>query len=523
MNIDLLVPRFPPAHWNFAFAMDLEGSLYSHPPLGVATLAAYTPEGVTVRIFDENVENVDLGALGDVVGISAMYIQRGRAFELAAALRARGKKVVFGGSLVSALPEQCARRGDVLFHGEAEHTWPRFLQDLERGEAAPSYSAPERFDLATSRTPRFDLLELGRYSTGSIQTSRGCPFACSFCDVPFFDGPVSRTKTVEQVMIEVELLHAAGQRSIFFVDDHFLGSRKLALKLLPELARFSERVRYKTLFYCQATLNVAKDDELLELLYRANFRRLFIGIESDDAVALKNINKPHNTTLPVAEAVRRIQKHNITVWAALLAGFDEDRADVFRRYLAFAQSAKIGMVIPGLLQAVPGTPYYDDIERQGRILRLKNGYVGGQSGSLDSLLVTNVKPRNMTHDELLTGYRRFVRELYEHDAYAERVIGFLDAGERPELGALEAKDLWAVRGILARVFRYYLAPGDPARRRFFLSVVRHLLKTRMRRADEAVFHLVIYKHLREFYFQTSDAAVPVAEDLEPLGPSEHAA
>lgn len=516
MKIDLLVPLFPPAHWNFAFAMDLEGSSYSHPPLGLATLAAYTPPGVDVRIHDENIEPVDLTTLGPTVGISAMYIQRARAFELARQLRKLGKRVLIGGSLVNALPSECARHADVVFHGEGETTWPRFVEDLRGGKPEASYKAVERFDLAKSKTPRFDLLRMNLYSTGSIQTSRGCPYACSYCDVPIIDGPRPRTKTVEQVMAEVEELYTVHRlRSIFFVDDHFLGHRRFAMKLLGELAKFVDRVGYKVIFYSQATLNIAKDDEILEALYRANFRRLFMGIESDDPATLKGANKTHNTAIPVAEAVTRIQRYNITVWAALLAGFDEDKPDVFERYERFLSQANIGMVIPGLLQAVPGTSYHKDIVKQGRLIPLRNGYVAGQAGSLDSLLATNVRPKHQTNAELINGYRRFARALYEYDAYADRVIRFLETGEKPELGRLDARDLWEVKGILWRVFRHYILEGDAERRRFFAKVAGHLVKTRFRRADEAIFHVVIYKHLREFYFKVSEGSVSTAEDVEP--------
>jgi radical SAM superfamily enzyme YgiQ (UPF0313 family) len=512
MNIDLIVPEFPPAHWNFAFAMDVEGSKYSHPPLGAATLAAYTPKDVRVRVFDENVAPIDFSSLADNVGISAMYIQRKRTFELAKKLRAAGKRVLLGGGLVSGLPQQSAGAADTVVHGEAELTWEGILRDIADGKPKPRYDAPSRFDLTLSKMPRYDLLQMKAYSTASLQTSRGCPYACEYCDVPLIDGSKPRTKPIDLVMQEIELLHAGGQRSFFIVDDHFLGNRKYAMQVVEEIRRFVERKNHKPLFYCQATLNVATDEEALESLYRANFRRLFIGIESDDPSALKGVRKHQNTQMPVAEAVRRIQRWNITVWAALLAGFDEDTPATFDRYTEFTTSARIGMVIPGLLQAVPGTAYHRKMTEQQRLVPLRNGYVAGQAGSLDSLLVTNVKPRNMTTDELLAGYRRFVRELYEYDAFGDRVIGFLEAGTKPELGKADVADVWAARKILVRALRYYFS-GGADRRRFALRIVRYLLKTKMRRVDEAIFHLVIYKHLREFYFSASDALVPVADDL----------
>jgi hypothetical protein len=237
---------------------------------------------------------------------------------------------------------------------------------------------------------------------------------------------------------------------------------------------------------------------------------------------LKGVNKAHNTFLPIADAVRRIQARNITVWAALLAGFDDDRPDVFDRYRALVREANIGMVIPGLLQAVPGTAYYRHMQQQDRLIRLRNRYVGGQAGSLDSLLVTNVKPRHMTEGELLAGYRRFARDLYEYDAYADRLIGFLSAGKLPERAKAVPADFWDARGILGRLVRHYIVEGDAESRRFVLRIFKHLLKTRLHRVEEAIFHMVIYKHLREFYFTTARAAVPQAEDLSPVDVQEPA-
>jgi radical SAM superfamily enzyme YgiQ (UPF0313 family) len=515
MDVDLVVPEFPPAHWNFAFAMDVEGSAYSHPPLGALTLAAHTPSDVTVRVLDECVKPIDLDATAPLVGISAMYIQRKRAFEIADALRARGRTVVIGGGLAAALPDECASHADVVFLGEAEETWPRFLDEYREGRHERVYRAKTRFEMEHARTPRYDLLEMGNYSTGSIQASRGCPFQCEFCDVPQFDGNRSRTKSLAQVMTEVRALWDMGLDSIFFVDDHFLGNRRFAKELLQHLAAFQEEIGHRLIFYCQATLNVAADEELLELLYRAGFRRLFIGIESDDPIALKGVNKAHNTLMSVEESVRRIQRWNIVVWCALLVGFDQDTDEVFDRYARFAQRAGVGMIIPGILQAVPGTAYHERMKREERLVPLRNRYVGGQAGSLDSLLVTNVEPRNMSHDALIAGYRRLSRTLYQYDDYADRVIAFLEAGEMPDLSPTDLRRMWQVRGILKRTLGYYLG-GDVERRRFFWRIARHLVRTRLHRADEAIFHLVIYKHLRTFYLKAADAETPLADDLERL-------
>jgi radical SAM superfamily enzyme YgiQ (UPF0313 family) len=514
LRIDLVVPTFPPAHWNFAFAARLGGFSYSHPPLGAITLAAHTPAGVRVRVLDQNVEQVAIDRLAPVVGISAMYVQRESAYALAEAVRASGRTVILGGSLVNALPQRSAAAADAIVHGEAEETWPRVCADVQAGRLAPEYRAAGRFDLSRAAVPRFDLLRPGAYSTASIQTSRGCPFACDYCDVPLLDGRPPRTKSVDQVMREVEATWALGYRSLFFVDDHFLGQRKLAIALLEELARFGVAHRHGMIFYCQATVNLARDPELLELMYRANFRRVFLGIESDDIDALRAMNKGHNTLMPLAEAVREIQRHNIVVWAALLLGFDGERRETPARYIRFAREAGIGMVVPGILQAVPGTAYHRRVVEQGRLVPLRNGYVGGQAGSLDSLLVTNVEPTEMSHGELIAGYRELVDGLYRGEPYGERVVAALSAGERPELGGLQWRQAWSERATFLRVLAHFLRTDDPERRAVARRIAAWVVQARGHRADEAIFHLVAYEHLREFYGRAARASTPLAADLE---------
>lgn len=512
LRFDLVVPRFPPAHWNFSFAADLGGFAYSHPPLGVITLAAHAPEGVTVRVFDENVESVDIGELAPVVGISAMYIQRARAFELATQIRATGRKVVLGGGVVGALPEASARVADTVVAGEGELVWPEVCADAAAGRLAPSYRSEARFDLGGARVPRFDLLRPGAYSTASIQTSRGCPFACDYCDVPQLDGRVPRTKTVAQVMTELEAVHRLGYRSVFFVDDHFLGHRKYAVSLLQALAQWGAQRRHRTIFYCQATVNLARDEDLLELMRRANFRRVFLGIETDDVDALRAVNKVHNTQMPLVDAVRVIQRHNIMVWAALLVGFDGQGPETFARYVGFARAAGIGIVVPGILQAVPGTEYHRRMQASERLVPLRNGYVGGQAGSLDSLLVTNVEPTAMTHDELIRGYQWMVGELYLGEAYAERVIAALAAGIHDDLDGPTLGEVWQQRSALAKVVRHFVGSPDPERRAVARKLAAWCVRARGRRLDEAMFHLVVYEHLREFYGRAA-RGVALADDL----------
>jgi radical SAM superfamily enzyme YgiQ (UPF0313 family) len=317
MRILLVNPKFPPSLWDFAGSRDLDGSRYCHPPLALPTVAALTPRPHEVRCVDENVEEVDLDTPADVVGITGYYIQRERLFALADAFRARGRRVCIGGAIVDeSTLDDCLAHADHVFRGEAEYTWPRFLDDLGAGRAERIYRQAELVDMRDSPLPRFELLKLERYATTTIETSRGCPYSCEFCEIPSRLGKSARTKSVEQVMAEVRALHRLGADSIFVVDDHFVGNRRHALAVLEALARFVRDVEYRVALSCQFTINLARDDELLRAMHAANIRRVFVGLETPRRESLLEVRKKQN----VVDNVRRVQAYNIVVWAGLIVG-----------------------------------------------------------------------------------------------------------------------------------------------------------------------------------------------------------
>jgi hypothetical protein len=220
VRVFLVNPIFPPSLWNFAGCRDLEGSRYAHPPLALPTVAALTPRPHVVTCVDENVEAVDLDAPADIVGLTGYYIQRERLFALADAFRARGRRVCIGGPIVEeSTLDECLAHADHVFRGEAEYTWPRFFDDLAAGRAERIYRQAELVDLRDSPLPRSELLRLARYSTTTIETSRGCPYSCELCEIPARLGRRAQTKSVAQVMAEVRALHRLGADSIFIVDD----------------------------------------------------------------------------------------------------------------------------------------------------------------------------------------------------------------------------------------------------------------------------------------------------------------
>jgi len=506
MRIDFVNPAYPLSLWDFSLCRDIDGYAYPHAPLSLPTLAALTPREHVVRLVDENVTPVDLDSDADLVGITGYWIQRERVFELADALRARGKRVAIGGPIVerSTLAE-ITRHADHVFLGEAELTWPQFLGDLAAGRASPLYEQPTLVDMAASPTPRFELLARGAYAAATIETSRGCPYACEFCEIPSRLGQRSRTKTVEQVMAEVRLHHALGASTIFFVDDHFLGNKKRAFALLDALAEFVRAIDYGMFFSCQFTINLAKDDALLDKLAAANFRRVFVGLETPRRDSLALANKKQNLVVDPVDAVRRLHAKNIIVWAGLIVGFDTDDAAVFDEQLALLEAASIPVAMIGRLQAIPGTPLHARMQREGRVRA--DDALSGVRGAYESLIASNIEPTCLSERELVAGYQRLVAAAYAPEAFGRRLVGALLAGRAPIARARSGVTTHHLR-VLARLARWYLATRDGARRRLFLDVVGQVARRRPAQLPTALMHLVIWKHMRTFYDRVAALPVP---------------
>ena len=496
MKIYLINPRFPLSLWDFSLCQDLAGSAFPFPPLSLATLAGLTPRGHEVVICDENVRPVDLQQDADLVGITGYHIQKEQVFHLADAFRKRGVTVAIGGPLVQRDNlDECRTHADAVFLGEAEYTWPAFIGELQAKTARTVYHQEGFVAMSDSPAPRFDLLDQEAYSSAIIETSRGCPHACEFCEIPIRLGKGSRTKSIEQVMGEIRDLSALGVDSIFIIDDNFFGNRKRAADLLVEIERFVRSVDYRIYFSCQFTIDIARDDEVLALLHRANVRRVFIGIETPRQASLAMANKGQNTLVDLQDAVRRIQSHAIIVWGAFIVGFDSDDKNVFDEQLAFIQAASIPVAMVGMLQAIPGTPLYDRIKREGR---LRAGETGGIRGAASSLVHTNIEPKNMSYKELAEGFRYLVRNLYQYDAFAERLMHAIALGKKE---GIKGQARLTGRGVatILRLLRYYLVTTDLGRARMFLGVILKTLLQNPQQLHTVLMHLVVYKHLKLFY------------------------
>src|SRR4051794_1492243 len=276
----LVQPKFPPSYWGMEHFMALTPFWAVFPPLGLLTLSALTSPEFRVTLCDENAgEKVNFDTPAKVVGVTGYIIQMPRVFEIADRFRALGKTVVLGGPMANLLPDECRKHADVVFEGEAEYLWPRFLADYAAGRPAAHYHEKEKIHLPDSPPPRLDVLNR-RYAHGIVQCTRGCPFTCEFCDIIVMYGRKMRFKPVEQVLREVQAWHRNGTAQVFFADDNFVGNRAYAKDLLRALAGWNAKQTRPLAFYTQTSIDMARDEELLGLLRDANFMSVFIGIES---------------------------------------------------------------------------------------------------------------------------------------------------------------------------------------------------------------------------------------------------
>lgn len=418
MNALLVYPQFPETYWSFKHALKFLGKRAAQPPLGLMTVAALLPRHWTKRLVDTNVERLRERDLkwADVVMLSGMQIQHEALAAIAARCRALGKRTVVGGPITSSLSADELKVDHVVI-GEAESLIEGLANDLEQGTAKAVYQAAERPQMETSPLPRLDLIKMEKYSTMTVQYSRGCPFNCEFCDIIEIYGRRPRTKAVEQVLAELDQLKRAGWRdAVFLVDDNFIGNKARAKQLLAALAAWRGENGGGFPLITEASLNLSDDPELMQMMKDAGFKSVFLGIETPDEQGLKVSNKLQNTRRSLLESVARIQSYGLQVMGGFILGFDTDREDIFDRMVDFITESGIPIAMVGLLQAMPGTQLFRRLRSEGRIVHTNAG--NNTSVSLNYL------PR-MDATRLVDGYRSVLKRIYASGAYYERVKLYL--------------------------------------------------------------------------------------------------
>jgi radical SAM superfamily enzyme YgiQ (UPF0313 family) len=447
------------------------------------TVAALLPRPWNKRLVDENVEHLldrDL-KWADVVLISAMHIQKDGLFVILARCRDLGLRTVVGGPIASSLPAT-EINADHLVIGEAESLIGTLARELEQGTAKPVYQALERPALETSPLPDISLIKMNRYSTMAVQYSRGCPFNCEFCDIIEIYGRRPRTKTVQQVIAELDQLRAAGWReSVFIVDDNFIGNKARAKELCVALAEWRSRHKTSFDFNTEASLNLAEDPELMQLMKDAGFVSVFLGIETPDAPSLIAANKLQNTRRSLLDSVAIIQSYGLQVMGGFILGFDTDREDIFDRMTEFIQKSGIPVAMVGLLQAMPGTQLFRRLGREGRILHTDAGN--------NTSISLNFLPR-MDATKLVEGYRSVLKQIYSSEAYYNRVKLYLKRTQAAR-GEKRIKQRWLTRANARALVTSIFRQGVFGRQRWSYWKFLATAATRYRHSFGAAMTLVV--------------------------------
>lgn len=414
LSICLICPRFEPSFFGTEYALPLmPGDKRSASfPGALPLLAALVPDEHSVTIVDENIEDLDFEALRkfDVIGLTGMILQKRRMCEILSALKGAGPLLCVGGPYVSVDESVFDEICDVKFIGEADVTWPQFLRDLSSGQPICGLYKQEAFtDLTTLPAPRYDLVQMDRYTSATTQFGRGCPFLCDFCDIIVIYGRRPRLKRVDQIIAELNAMLELGVRSVFFVDDNFIANKALAKSLLRTLVEWQKGRSYPMSFSTEATINLADEPEILDLLWKANFTSVFIGIESPRSRSLLETRKTQNVRGDsLQEKVERIRNAGLSIHAGFIVGFDSDDENIFEEQFEFSQNAGIGTPFISVLSPIPSTPLYDRLRSEGRL-------------QFDDDIVW-FRPKQMSRSQLKAGYRDLNTRLYETDAFFHRIF-----------------------------------------------------------------------------------------------------
>jgi radical SAM superfamily enzyme YgiQ (UPF0313 family) len=415
----MVYPKIPTTYWSFDYALPFIGKKSSLPPLGLMTVAAMLPPNYIVRLIDLNVATLEREDIeeSDIVFVSAMIVQKESFEEIVALCGECNRPVVAGGPYpISSYQE--IEGVDFFVLDEAELTLPRFLDDLEAGHPQKLYQDPGKPDITRTPVPRFDLIDVGAYDSMPLQYSRGCPYNCEFCDIIEMFGRIQRTKTAEQFLRELDAVKGSGFRgSLFIVDDNFVGNHRKVKELLRSVVTWQKQHGFPFAFFTEASIDLAQDDELLDLMVEAGFSMVFVGIETPDEGTLAYTQKRQNLKSPILESVRKIQRRGIEVTGGFILGFDTDAPDIFDRQISFIQQAGIPIAMVGLLNALPNTQLGRRLEREGRLKRTT-------TGNNTHTLGMNFVPR-MPESILIDGYKRVLSELYSPKRYFERSITLL--------------------------------------------------------------------------------------------------
>ena len=423
MRTLFVYPEFPKTFWSYEKILELVNRKVLLPPLGLVTVAALLPQQWQMKLVDRNVREVteEEWNWAELVVISGMIVQKSDMAVQIAKAKERGLSVAVGGPFASSTPDAPELNlADFKVLDEGEITLPMFIEAIERGDTNGRFSSNgEKPDVTSTPVPRFDLLELDAYDSMSVQFSRGCPFQCEFCDIIVLYGRKPRTKNPEQLIAELQALYDLGwRRSIFLVDDNFIGNKRNAKLLLPAMREWLSERGYPFSFATEASVDLAADEELLQLMAECRFESVFLGIETPDEASLSVAGKHQNTRSSLEEAVDRITSYGIRVMAGFIIGFDGEQAGAGDRIVRFVSLTGIPAAMMGMLQALPNTGLWHRLEKEGRLIQEKADAKGVNQTNLLNFVPT--RPIR----EIANEYVQAFCQLYEPNAYIDRVTHY---------------------------------------------------------------------------------------------------
>lgn len=430
MKALLIWPILPNSFWSYQETLDIAGLRSTNPPLGLITVAAMLPQTWEFRLIDRNVQpETDADwEWCDLAIISAMVIQRQDFRDLIQKGVAKGKKVAVGGPFPTSVPEFALEAGaHYLVLDEGEITLPQLVAALDRGEERGIFRAGEKPDVTETPIPRFDLLNLDAYLAVTLQFSRGCPFQCEFCDIINLYGRKPRTKTPEQMLQEFEALYQTGwRRLVFVVDDNFIGNKRNAKLFLRELIPWMQAKGYPFILLTEASLNLAEDEELIDLMVQAGFTMVFMGIETPDIDSLAVAHKEQNTRQSLIESCHKITRAGLQIMSGFILGFDGEKAGAGQRIQEFVEETGIPQAHLNLLQALHNTAMWQRLRQEGRLLEGFDEYLGSQRSLMNFIPTRPV-------ETIVNEYIQAFWQLYEPMAYLKRTFRHFSMmeGQRP--------------------------------------------------------------------------------------------
>lgn len=489
MKVLLVYPEYPDTFWSFKHALKFVSKKAAYPPLGLITVSAMLPKNWERKLVDMNIEKLYIEDIlwADYVFISAMSTQITSAVNVIDRCKAFNKTVVAGGPLFTADYEKF-EKVDHLVLNEAEITLLLFLDDLKTGNTKKIYTTNKFADVEKSPLPDYSLIQLDKYTSKSIQFSRGCPFNCEFCDITALLGHKSRLKTVNQVIQELQNLFDLDWRGeVFFVDDNFIGNKKFLKKqLLPAIIQWMQQHRFPFHFTTEASVNLSDDDELMKMMTNAGFFTVFVGIETPEEISLEECNKIQNKNRNLLDSVKKIQNAGMEVLGGFIIGFDNDSPGIFRQQIDFIQKSGIISAMIGLLNAPTKSNLYRRLKAEGRILEKWTGD--------NTDIAMNFIPK-MNKTDLYSGFHEVIRGVYGGKPFYERVKGFLKDFQ-PKVRSKNKVDLKKIMALVKSMF--YIGIID-SHRKYYWRLFFWSLFNRPRLFPMAITYSIYGYHYKKSY------------------------